>query len=607
MIFLEQYNATKINFIVSCYPCFKQMALYEEKQRSIIRDVSSLGLDSDISDAKAKLEVLRKGCCHPQVWDKDLARKKKHGHGQGYGQGQGQGQRNHVARPFGEIMVLKVEQSRLMCEEKQRELVFYLNSLAGVAVLQAQLISAGCNFSDEMDEEEEAVDMIGSNIRNGFDSPDSNSVRISSSTGRDRQPYRSTAADFLRRALIAFASAYSQLERNRRTCPVVGLVRVIGTPENAFSVLKAHGEDEGGVEEGEENLTDRELCADKLSFSWSGQDYVGHGSRVLSEIEVEDSEGAGSQTASNLVITLGDSNGHTPSMHLPPPVAASRCFYSPHSASLHTGSLVCAKMAFGVGRRLQQLRVQTGLISVVSRMRDRFVKGGGKVVERSVMVFPREVSVLAATGIADAFTRVTCCNLQLPTLSMMTSEGNNNADYCPPTGLNMSAASFQISDSATLSAELMKDFPLSFRARSWRVDINTVHGWCLEVQVANEVDALPSTSSGVGTDGIKTDLQSLSPKMRVMGRWIQLSDILHPTDSSESTGITAAQLTTTKIAVAVAVAGIGAGAGAGATPASAGGEWYESSVPPVICMRMDVEIFEATFDVDPFQVLIYLF
>jgi hypothetical protein len=43
------------------------------------------------------------------------------------------------------------------------------------------------------------------------------------------------AAFYLRRALRSFASAYSQLEFNRRTCPVVGLARVTGISEQLFA------------------------------------------------------------------------------------------------------------------------------------------------------------------------------------------------------------------------------------------------------------------------------------------------------------------------------------------------------------------------------------
>ena len=39
----------------------------QEKQTPIVQAVLALRDDSDIGDTKAKIEVLRKGCCHPQV------------------------------------------------------------------------------------------------------------------------------------------------------------------------------------------------------------------------------------------------------------------------------------------------------------------------------------------------------------------------------------------------------------------------------------------------------------------------------------------------------------------------------------------------------------
>lgn len=54
-----------------------EMMLYNEKRKPIARAVAALATDSDrlddrLSDAKAKIEVLRKGCCHPQVFDSTI-------------------------------------------------------------------------------------------------------------------------------------------------------------------------------------------------------------------------------------------------------------------------------------------------------------------------------------------------------------------------------------------------------------------------------------------------------------------------------------------------------------------------------------------------------
>jgi hypothetical protein len=107
----------------------------------------------DLADAKARLELLRKGCCHPQVLDATLARHGRTGaSGSGHAHSRGH---KHLApnltagktaakaeaagpRPLDEIMVAKVEQSRLQCEETQRGLLFHLFSMAGATALQAQ-------------------------------------------------------------------------------------------------------------------------------------------------------------------------------------------------------------------------------------------------------------------------------------------------------------------------------------------------------------------------------------------------------------------------------------------------------------------------------------
>jgi hypothetical protein len=190
-------------------------AIYNERRKPIVTDIMRLDNDSDITIAKNSIEVLRKGCCHPQVyiyiyiyeyiyihiyiciyiyiyvylcafiyiyvyihvhmciyicayiyvhiymciylcayiyiyvyiciciciymytyiyvcvhihiyvyihihpqvWDKNLNKRKD------------QNKNNLIARPFQEIIILKVEHTRILCEEKQRELIFHLNSI----------------------------------------------------------------------------------------------------------------------------------------------------------------------------------------------------------------------------------------------------------------------------------------------------------------------------------------------------------------------------------------------------------------------------------------------------------------------------------------------
>jgi hypothetical protein len=43
-------------------------AIYIERRKPIVSDIMHLNNDSDITIAKNSIEILRKGCCHPQVY-----------------------------------------------------------------------------------------------------------------------------------------------------------------------------------------------------------------------------------------------------------------------------------------------------------------------------------------------------------------------------------------------------------------------------------------------------------------------------------------------------------------------------------------------------------
>lgn len=43
-------------------------AIYIERRKPIVLDIMSMRNDSDIAIAKNSIEILRKGCCHPQVY-----------------------------------------------------------------------------------------------------------------------------------------------------------------------------------------------------------------------------------------------------------------------------------------------------------------------------------------------------------------------------------------------------------------------------------------------------------------------------------------------------------------------------------------------------------
>lgn len=541
--------------------------------------------DSDIGDAKMKLEVLRKGCCHPQVWDKDLSRRKSTGQGL-------------VARPFDEIMILKVEQSRVACEERQRELVYHLNSLAGVAMLEAQLIITGQSRA-QAHSQPQAQANAQSDVHSSeghdvaeWDSEinrESNGLQIYESP-RQSQPNRLCAADHLSRALRAYAYAYSFLERNRQTCPVLGLVRLSGTPEGSFRVLRAksneeHAEFEQGQELEQEhdgsdlveNLLNVELRADQLSFSWSGsgltcslllvgatdddvivsQDHAVLTDTPLSSslVQENDRERMQCMTANN---ANKSSTTTQTSLNIlkgvnPISVRSLKLFSPDRSKDIP----VCAKMAFSAGRRLQQLKIQTKLPSLIAEMRLNKCYQGGHYV-RAVLLFPQRVSLLAASGIADAFTRVACFDLALPTLTSSTGTSYQIDDI------------FQLKSNATFSDETVRDFPLSFRARSWRLDVLSVHGICFEVKLSTQTSPL-SVKEGQGQSIVKMDVEENEDGQRegsaieervtsMTGRWRRTLDCLSSLKSSATVKDTS------------------------------------------VHMSIGVDLFEATFDVDTFQV-----
>lgn len=125
------------------------MALYTEKSRPIVDEISSImpmqdyennsaegtlqNLNKHLTQANAdglsiaqiKFEVLRKGCCHPQILDPTL----------------GGGNRTSTsARSFHEIIALKVDHARLATESKLRDLLAHVFKLAGIHLLQVEVL-----------------------------------------------------------------------------------------------------------------------------------------------------------------------------------------------------------------------------------------------------------------------------------------------------------------------------------------------------------------------------------------------------------------------------------------------------------------------------------
>jgi hypothetical protein len=530
--------------------------------------VSALIEDSDIGDAKMKLEVLRKGCCHPQVWDKDLSRRK--GTGQGL-----------VARPFEEIMILKVEKSRLECEERQRELVYHLNSLAGVAVLQAQLLITGQARAQTQGHAHVLSDTHSSEVYNDAEwLAESNGFEVTKSPGGSHLN-QLCAADHLTRALRAYAYAYSFLERNRQTCPVLGLVRISGAPEGSFKVYRVKRDEEYAEQDGsdvQENLMNIELRADKLSFSWSGSGsrssellvaatddaviitedpaILLDAARSSTSIRVEGQKGTACE-ASNATNTA--SSIAQPSLNAfndVPPVSV-------HSLNLFSSERskdmsICAKMNFNAGRRLQQLKIQTKLPSLIAEMRANMSRRGVEE-EKVVLLFPKRVSLLAASGIADAFTRVAYFDLSLPSLTPSTGASTPITDDMLP-----------LKSLSTFSDETVRDFPLSFRARSWKLDVLSVHGVCLEVKLSTSKQRSSSHAAN-GHSHANMDIEEDGDSHRasavigeqdvnMTGQWKRTLDCVSPLHSSTTVRDTS------------------------------------------LHMSIGVDLFEATFDVDTFQV-----
>lgn len=129
-----------------------QHALYEEKLAEARNTLLAAQYNSrtghlELPEAKTRLEMLRKGCCHPQILDTALARsvhvsrtagRKTGSSNTKTGVAAGEKKESSGPRPLDEIMVIKVEQSRQICEERQRSVLFHLFAMAGAVALQAQ-------------------------------------------------------------------------------------------------------------------------------------------------------------------------------------------------------------------------------------------------------------------------------------------------------------------------------------------------------------------------------------------------------------------------------------------------------------------------------------
>ena len=144
-----------------------QMALYKEKLQAVLRTVRTDCQQADLSAARAQLDMLRRGCCHPQVLDRTLA---LHSGGASSTGAEAGARSVHigVARPLDEVMVAKVEHTRLRCEEVQRELLFHLFAAAGATLLQAQCAQLLCNLHSQSQSQQRSATRSAQLLRSAF-------------------------------------------------------------------------------------------------------------------------------------------------------------------------------------------------------------------------------------------------------------------------------------------------------------------------------------------------------------------------------------------------------------------------------------------------------
>lgn len=101
-----------------------EMKLYQDNMEAVNKELRDRQVNDQFHElGKNKIELIRKGCCHPQIFDKSLRL------------------RSNLAvsstMSIDQVMIIKVEQTKVRCEEAQRELLFYLFKLAGLRLLKS--------------------------------------------------------------------------------------------------------------------------------------------------------------------------------------------------------------------------------------------------------------------------------------------------------------------------------------------------------------------------------------------------------------------------------------------------------------------------------------
>lgn len=138
-----------------CYDLNVQRALYREKHEELIGQLAKSDVINgtfDLTAAKGALELLRRGCCHPQILDRTLghltsthSRRHNNNNNRSTKRGTEHAQAGvfglNGPKPLDEIMISKVDQTRTKCEELQRTLLYHLFDFASISLRQAHLFS----------------------------------------------------------------------------------------------------------------------------------------------------------------------------------------------------------------------------------------------------------------------------------------------------------------------------------------------------------------------------------------------------------------------------------------------------------------------------------
>eukprot|EP01032_Pedospumella_encystans_P008056 gene8056-9603_t len=171
----------------------------------------------DTADAKAKLELLRKGCCHPQVLDRTLAKTRNTNHTTSSAHSNTVNSITAGPRPLDEIMVIKVEQTRLLCEEHQRGLLFHLFALAATAACQVQCGVLGVGEYASFPHYDTSSSSSNSN-------GDANTAVLTSlSAGGDTSPMH-----YLLRSFLAYTLALKIIRTNRQPTVLIAMCKIGG-------------------------------------------------------------------------------------------------------------------------------------------------------------------------------------------------------------------------------------------------------------------------------------------------------------------------------------------------------------------------------------------